>query len=264
MGIASGYWQDLTTTDFSGLDAETTIALLPVAAIEQHGPHLPLATDAIINEGLVAETLKQLGERPSVLVLPAMTLGHSLEHTDFAGTLSLEAETVLANWLAVGESVARAGLRKLVILNTHGGQTGLVDLVALRLRVGKNMLVVRGNYFAFGTPPDLFEHNELAHGIHGGAAETSLMLHLRPDLVRSDRLDDFRGLSGEMAGQNLVFGAEKPVGFGWMSQDLHPAGVVGNAKDADAERGAAYLEHLAGRMVTLLGEVADTPLSRLR
>lgn len=264
MGVSSGFWQDLATTDFDGLDPESTVALLPVAAVEQHGPHLPLATDAIINEAIVAGVLKRLGARPTVLVLPAMPVGHSLEHTDFPGTLSLEAEAVVQNWLAVGESVARAGLRKLVILNTHGGQTGLVDLVALRLRASQKMLVARGNYFSFGTPPGLFERDELAHGLHGGAAETSLMLHVRPDLVRNDRLDDFRGLGAEMAHRNEMFGAEKPAGFGWMSQDLHPSGVVGNARDADAGRGAAYLEHLVGRTLTLLTEVADTPLDTLR
>jgi len=261
MGTASGYWQDLTTVECSGLDPADTIALLPVAAIEQHGPHLPLATDALINEAIVSEALKLLPDRPTVLVLPAMTVGSSLEHTEFPGTLSVDADTLLAVWKAVGSSVARAGIRKLVILNSHGGQTALVDLAALHLRVERRMLVARANYFAFGAPAGLFREEELAHDIHGGVVETSLMLHLRPDLVRKEALQNFTGLPGEMAARNTLLGAEKPVGFGWMTQDLNPAGACGDAAAADPERGAAYLDHLASSLVTLVVEVAETPLS---
>jgi creatinine amidohydrolase len=261
--MRSGPWQDLTTLDFAGLDPEDTIALLPVAAIEQHGPHLPLATDALICEGIISAALQRLADRPTVLVLPSMWVGSSLEHTGFAGTLSIDAQTLMATWNAVGASVARSGVRKLVILNCHGGQTALVDLVALHLRAEQRLFVVRANYFAFGAPPDLFECDELAHGIHGGAAETSLMLHLRPDLVRQDAIRCFDGLPRDMAAQNRLLGAEKPVGFGWMSEDLHPEGVTGDATKADPEHGRVYLDHLADSLVTLLSEVAATPLSIL-
>ena len=161
-GMASGYWQDLTTEDFARLDAAETLAVLPVAAIEQHGPHLPLATDALINEAIVAATLRRLAPRPTVLVLPAMTVGASLEHTAFAGTLDIDARTLLASWKAVGASVARAGIRKLVIFNSHGGQAALVDQAALQLRVELGMFVVRASYFSFGAPPGLFGAAELA------------------------------------------------------------------------------------------------------
>src|SRR5690606_39186929 len=110
---------DLTTADLVGLDAERTVAVLPVSAIEQHGPHLPLATDAIIGDGLVRLAMERV--KQDVLVLPAMTIGHSLEHIDYPGTLSIAAESLLAAWLDIGRSVARTGLRKLVLLNTHGG-----------------------------------------------------------------------------------------------------------------------------------------------
>ena len=263
MSVASGYWQELTTCDFARLEPENTVALLPVAAVEQHGPHLPLATDAVINEAIVTASLERLKERPTVLVLPAINIGSSLEHTAFAGTLSVDAETVVAVWQAVGTSVARAGVRKLVILNSHGGQAGLVDLVALRLRVEQQMLVARAHYFSFGVPPGLFEEDELALGLHGGAVETSLMMHVRPELVRREALADFQGLAAHMARRNDALGAESPVGFGWMSQDLHPAGVTGSATGADEHRGAAYLDHLAGVLVTLLTELAETPLAVL-
>ena len=259
--MRTGYWQDLTTLDFASLDPTTTVALLPVAAIEQHGPHLPLATDALINEAIVSEALARVPDNLAVLVLPAMTIGSSLEHTAFAGTLSIEAGTLLAVWKQIGASIARAGIRKLVILNSHGGQTALVDLAALQLRAERGMLVARANYFRFGTPPGLFESPDLARDIHGGIVETSLLLHLRPDLVRKDALEDFAGLPPEMAAHNQWFSPEKPIGFGWMSQDLHPSGACGNAAGADAARGAAYLQHIARSVVQLLVEVAATPLS---
>ncbi len=261
--LSSGYWEDLTTTDFVDVDPQRTIALLPAAAIEQHGPHLPLATDAIINAGIVERTLQRLGHSPTVLVLPPMTVGDSLEHTDFPGTLSVASETLLAHWLQVGRCVARAGLRKLVIFNSHGGQTGLVDQLALRLRVECSMLVVRANSFRMGMPVGLFVASEVELGLHGGEIETSMMLHLRPGLVRQASLANFRGFNAELAERGGVLGAERPAGFAWMSQDLHPAGACGNAAGADAGRGAALVDYLSERLLDLLRETAELPLSVL-
>ena len=261
--LPSGYWQDLATTDFAGVDAERTVALLPVSAVEQHGPHLPLATDALINDGVVRRALALLPAGASVLVLPALTIGDSLEHTAFPGTLSAGLDSLLGLWLDVGRSVSRAGVRKLVILNSHGGQRAHVDLAAVRLRAECGMLAVRASTFALGTPSGLFAADELAHGIHGGEVETSLVMHLRPDLVRRDALRDFAALGRRVAARGGMLGPEKPIGFGWMSQDLNAAGACGNAAQADAGRGAKLLEHLATRLVAVLRDVADTPLSTL-
>lgn len=262
--MRSGYWQDLTTTDFGRVDAERTVALLPVAAVEQHGPHLPLATDAIINDAVVRAALERVPAGATLLVLPPQNVGLSPEHTSFAGTLSVRDATLLDAWTDVGRSVARAGVRKLIVFNTHGGQKTLVDLVAVRLRTELDMLVVRATYFSFGTPPGLFDAAEAMHDIHGGEIETSLMLHLRPDLVRTAALADFRGLPHELAGRNELLGAEKPVGIGWRAEDLHASGACGNAATADARRGAQHLAYLAERLAALVGEAAATPLSILR
>ena len=262
--MQSGYWQDRTTADFRRLDPEATVALLPVAAIEQHGPHLPLSTDSVINDGLVRAALPLVATHATLLVLPALTVGLSPEHTSFAGTLTI-ADTTLADlWTDVGRSVARAGVRKLVILNTHGGQKALVDVVAMRLRADLKMLVARATYFAFGSLPGLFDAVESAHDIHGGEVETSLMLHLKPELVRRSEIADFRGLPHELAARNRVLGAEKPVGIGWRAEDLHASGACGNAARADAAKGAKHLAHLADRLATLVAELAATPLATLK
>jgi creatinine amidohydrolase len=263
-GLTSGFWQDLATTDFAQVDPERTVALLPVAAVEQHGPHLPLATDALINEGLIRATLSLLCARSELaaLVLPAQNVGLSPEHVSFAGTLSIRDTTLLDAWTDLGRSVARAGVRKLIVLNTHGGQKALVDLVAMRLRDELGMLVARCTYFSFGSPPGLFE-SAAAHDIHGGELETSLMLHLRPDLVRGAAIRAFTGLPHELAERNELLGVEKPIGIGWRSEDLNAAGACGDASRADAERGGRQLAFLAGRLERLALEMAATPLSVL-
>lgn len=258
--MRSGYWQDLTTADFDSLDLSSTVAVLPVAAIEQHGPHLPLSTDAIINAGLIEQMLAILGKTPTVLVMPPLSVGYSLEHTNFPGTLCAEAETLLALWCGIGRDVARVGIRKLAILNTHGGQKALVDLAALRLRAECGIAAARANYFSFGMPEGLFQSDEIAHGIHGGEVETSMMLHLAPELVRKDALRDFASRSSELARSNSMLGIEKPVGIGWLSEDLNTDGVCGNAAGADADRGRQYLEYLARRFVILLEELAALEL----
>jgi creatinine amidohydrolase len=262
--LRSGYWQDLTTTDFGGVDPERTLALLPVAAVEQHGPHLPLATDALINDGIVRATLERLPTDLTLLVLPAQNVGLSPEHTSFAGTLSIRDSSLLDVWTDLGRSVARTGLRKLVVFNTHGGQKTLVDLLAMRLRSELGMLVVRATYFAFGATPGLFDPAEALHDIHGGEVETSLLLHLRPDLVRTAALADFKGLPHELATRHRLLGAEKPVGIGWRAEDLNPAGACGNAARADGRRGAQHLSYLADRLAGLVGELAATPLTILK
>jgi creatinine amidohydrolase len=259
--LKSGFWHDLTTAQLQDVEPERTIAMLPVSAIEQHGPHLPLSTDSVIIQGIIDNLLRRVPKELSLLVLPALSIGHSLEHTAFPGTLSSSAETLIALWVDVGRSAARTGIRKLIFLNSHGGQTQLVDIAALRLRAELGMLCVRANYFRLGSPAGLFDPDEVAYGIHGGEVETSLMLHLRPDLVRREALSDFDGLPARLARENVILGVDKPAGIGWMSQDLNRSGVTGDAAGADAKRGARLLSYVTDRLVILLRETAAMPLS---
>ena len=240
------------------------MAVLPVSATEQHGPHLPLSTDELINAGVLAAALDRLDPAVPVLCLPPLAVGDSLEHSAFPGTLSADSDALMALWLGVGRSVARAGVRKLVIFNSHGGQKAHVDLVALKLRVEYQLLVVRAHSFSLGLPEGLFPADELAHGLHGGAVETSLMLHLRPDLVRQSALQTFASLGQRLAAQGGVLGVEKPVGLAWMAQDLNPAGTCGDALLASADKGAQVLAHQAERFARLLEQVSALPLDSLK
>lgn len=264
MTLPSGYWQDLTTEDFAGLDPERTVALLPVAAIEQHGPHLPLYTDACICDGLVARALELVDDSVSLLVLPTVAIGNSVEHLAYPGTLSARPETLIRYWCDIGDGVAAAGVRKLVLFNTHGGQPQVADIVSLELRRRHGMLAIKANSFGFGVPAELFDDEELEHGIHGGAVETAMMLHLRPDLVRQDLAESFEPLSIAMASDYRRLRAHGKVAFAWTAQDLHPAGVAGDATKATAEAGCRVVEHAARALAELVEEAARFPLASLR
>lgn len=257
-------WAEMTTTEIATLDGERTVAVLPVAAIEQHGPHLPLDVDALINRGIVARTIELLPDDLPASFLPAQEIGRSAEHIAFPGTLSADPETLRRLWVEIGESLHRSGLRKLVIFNSHGGQPEVVDLVARDLRVRRGMLVVNASWYRLGYPPLDFGEEERLHGIHGGAIETSIVMHLRPDLVRRDKLADFRSISADFAANNELLGPHRPIPFAWMTQDLNAAGACGNATLADAETGRRLVDHAAERLVTLLREVAAFDLKLLR
>ncbi|WP_142850237.1 creatininase family protein [Telmatospirillum sp. J64-1] len=258
------YWHELTTCDFETMDKDRTVVILPVAAIEQHGPHLPVYVDACINQGLLDLALTKMPGDMQALVLPMQAVGKSNEHLGFTGTLTLSAETLTRVCTEIGESVHRAGFRRLVLLNSHGGQPQIMDIVARDLRVRLGMFVVTVGWSRMGMPPDLFTKEELKHGIHGGAVETSLMLHLRPDLVKMEEALNFVSLSEEMEGEYRFLTPEGRVGFGWQTQDLNPHGACGDATAASAEKGALVADHAAARFVELVEEVARFPLECLK
>jgi creatinine amidohydrolase len=253
----------MTTTDFSSGDPGAWIAVLPVAAIEQHGPHLPLFTDACIAEGMVARAIELMPAELPVTFLPVQAVGKSNEHISSPGTLTLSWETVTRAWIELGESVRRAGVMKLILINAHGGNVPVLDTVARELRVRHDMLAVATGWSRFGYPEEMFGARELSYGIHGGEIETSLMLHLRPDLVRMDRAEDFLSAQLGFLDEFRHLRAHGPAQFGWKAQDLNPAGAVGNAKAATAEKGQAVLDHQAAAFVALCRDVDEFDLDRL-
>ena len=180
-----------------------------------------------------------------MLFLPVQAVGASDEHRAFRGTLTLSPETALRAFIEIGESVHRAGIRKLVIINSHGGNIALIDLAARQLRVRHDMLAVHASWGRFGYPDGLFDAAERTHGIHGGDIETSIMLAAYPDLVRRDKIADFRPATYAMERDYAYLRADYPAGFGWMTQDLHASGAVGDARARDARRRARRCSTMA-------------------
>lgn len=262
MHLKSHWWWDHSAKDFAALEMSRVVAVLPVGAVEQHGPHLPVKVDAAINAGIVDRAAALMPPDLPVLVLPAMTIGKSDEHRAFAGTLTLSHDTLFRLWLEIGESVARAGCRRIVLFNSHGGQPQVVDLVCRELRIRHRMLTVNAKWSRLVRTDDLFDAPERRHGIHGGEIETSVMLHLEEGLVDMAEARDFVPLSVALEEAGGLLTPEGAVGFGWMAQDLEPSGAMGNAAAADARRGAILVERAATALVSLCREVAAFPVER--
>ncbi|MDQ0456792.1 creatininase family protein [Rhizobium paknamense] len=257
------YWNELNTYDFAGLSPETTIAILPIASTEQHGPHLPIATDVAIAEGMLEELRRQQPADLDILVLPTQEIGKANEHVYGRGTLSFSAELLISMWTAIGAKVAEAGLRKMVIVNSHGGNVDIMSIVARELRVRHRMAVVSTQWGRFGYPEGLIGDHELRYGIHGGEVETSLMLHFRPDLVRMDKAQNFLSKAEEMQKQSRYLQPLPPHSLAWIAHDLNPNGVVGNASLGTAEKGAAICTYQVKGFVEMLQDLKAYPLANL-
>jgi creatinine amidohydrolase len=257
-------WYELTWRDFQSRNMETAIAVLPIAAVEQHGPHLPVGVDSMIAEGHLAAVKAALPDDIDALFLPLQCVGKSNEHLHFPGTLTLSAESALRAWTEIGESVARAGCRRLVVVNSHGGNMSVMDIVARELRVRCGMLAVHTAWVRMGLPAGLTSERESTFGIHGGDYETSLMLHFRPECVKLDQLADFPSAGESYAKAFAKLRVTQPAGFGWMSQDLNPEGVVGEAHLATAAKGAAIAAHVEAEFIKLLRDVAAFDLAGLK
>ena len=238
--LPTKFWAEMSWRDFAAADMSKVVAVLPVAAIEQHGPHLPVGVDTFINEGYLAPRRRAAfpTDMP-VLFLPVQAIGKSNEHIEFPGTLTFSLETVTRAWTEIGDSVARTGCRKLIFMNSHGGNVPVIDVG--RARTARAPPHARGpcrpgTGSAF--PTACSRREERAHGIHGGDAETSLMLAFRPE-HREDgarrAISSARRSSIEQEFKQLR--VTQPIGFGWMASDLHEAGAAGDAVERDRREG---------------------------
>jgi creatinine amidohydrolase len=248
-------WTRIHWPDIAGAEPARWIAVLPLAATEQHGPHLPVGTDVMIAEAYLARVRELLPAGIPATFLPLQPVGISTEHIDYPGTLTLPSEVALQNWIALGSSVARAGIKKLVMVTSHGGNSAAMTLVAQDLRAQHGLLVVTTAWSRFGAPEGLFSAEELRHGIHGGAVETSIMLARYPDAVRHEKIADFRPASIAMEKDYRWLSTQRPAPFAWQAQDLHPSGAAGDATQGSAEKGKLLLDHGARAFCELLADV---------
>ncbi len=262
----SRYWGEWSTADWAALDKNRAIAILPVAAIEQHGPHLPLQVDTALAEGMINACLPHLPADLPALFLPVQAVGYSPEHTAFAGTLTFSAETVIRIWTEIAQCVAASGIRKLLIFNTHGGNVGLLDVVARDLRARLGMLVYTCSWFnlPLGDAADAFDAHEHRFGIHAGAIETSLMLALHPEQVQMQQAQNFSSTSEQRAATLPILGNGRSAKLAWQMQDYNTHGAVGNAAAANADKGRALLHATGKALAALLTEFDQLPADTLR
>ncbi len=277
------FWSDLTTQDFGRLDTARAIAVLPLAATEQHGPHLPLSVDVDIVNGVVQKAMAHLNvgtpanlqelnpKDLSILVLPTQSVGLSPEHAAFAGTLSLKPETLIRLWTDIAESVKAAGIHKLVLFNSHGGHVGAMDVVARDLRARLGMLVYSVSWFQLPLIDDkgqdanaLFTDHEHRFGVHAGEVETSVMLALKPQLVKMSEAQNFRSSAEERARHFPILGNGRSAKLAWQMQDYNPAGAAGNAAAATALKGQVLLDAAGRALADLLLEIDRLPANTLQ
>ena len=256
-------WNEIRWADAAPADMARWIAVLPLAATEQHGPHLPNETDVLIAEAYLARVREVLPATLPVTFLPVEPVGISTEHIDYPGTQTLPTETALKRWTGIGEDIARRGIKKLVIITSHGGNSAAMMLVAQDLRAHQKLFVVTTSWSRLSGAEKLFPADEVRHGIHGGAVETSIMLARYPDQVRKDAIADFPASSIAMEQQYRWLSTQRPAPFAWQAQDLNPSGAVGNATLAVPAKGEELLDQGARAFCELLTEVDKFDVSRL-
>lgn len=260
---SSRFWAELSTRDFAALDPATAVAVLPLGATEQHGPHLPLCVDSALADGIVAAAVPMLDAELPVLFLPTQQIGLSPEHARFPGTLTLSAGTLIRMWKEIGACVARSGVRKLVLFNAHGGHVGAMDIVARELRAEQGLIVLGVSWFnlPLGEAGAQFSAEEHRFGVHGGEIETSMMLSLAPGRVRMEAARDFGSTARERAAGYALLGNGRSAKLGWAMEDYNPAGAAGNAAAATADKGTAVIDVAAQQLALLLAEVSRLPLA---
>ena len=236
-------------------DTSDWIAVLPLGAHEQHGPHLPFETDTIIAKGMACALAERVPADLPVTFLPAEPVGYSIEHMDFEGSKTLSFEEAVKRWVAVGEKLNAQGIRKMMILNAHGGNSPLMTIVATELRVRFNMFCVATSWTRFIIAGDVVSHEEKAYGIHGGDVETSVVLALAPETVDMGKAEDFPNFQETLSQENKHLRAYGPHAFGWKAQDLNAQGVNGDASIATVAKGEALIAQAANGLVELIEEM---------
>ncbi len=242
----------LTWKQVEALPRDRTMLVLPTAAIEQHGHHLPLATDTLISNLLLGRALALLPEDFPIYALPPVCYGKSNEHIGYPGTLSVSASTLMAVLRDLGASIHAAGFQKVVLFNTHGGNHSVVDLMArdLRAEFGLRVFCLYG-----GGPAGGLSRQEAKYGFHAGEVETALLLAATPELVHPDHYTVNYIAHVDAPGALVPEGGYAT--FAWLTRDIAPSGVMGDPNPATAENGERWIAEMAGRIASVLGEMAD-------
>ncbi|HEY0758799.1 MAG TPA: creatininase family protein [Acidisarcina sp.] len=244
----------LTWKQVDELPRQSTLLILPTAAIEQHGHHLPLATDTLINSLLLGTALSRMPAELPLYALPAVCYGKSNEHIGFPGTLSVTSATFMSVLRDVGASIAASGFTRLVLFNTHGGNSSLIDVMArdLRAEFGLRVFCLHGSA---GARFEGLAPQERAYGFHAGEVETAFLLSAAPELVHADRYT-FNYIA-DLANPELLLPENGPATFAWLTRDIAASGVMGDPRPATATNGALWIDAAATRIAGALAAMFD-------
>lgn len=249
------YFPYLTWTDIAAIpDKENVVIIQPIGAIEQHGPHLPIIVDSAISVAVLGKALSKLDQNIPAYALPNLYYGKSNEHWHFPGTITLSAQTLIAVLMEVAESIYRAGFRKFVLMNSHGGQPQVLEIVARDLHIKYSDFLIFP-LFTWRVPhiaKELLTPKELELGIHAGDAETSLMLSVLPEYVKmAAAVTEYpQGLP-----ENSLISMEGNLPFAWATQDLSKSGIMGDPTTATKEKGDRLLESVADGWVQVIKDI---------
>lgn len=244
----------LTTADVAAIDKRDAVVVQPIGAVEQHGPHLPLITDALVAERMTERAIALLPNDGNVWQLPTLHYGKSTEHLGRPGTITMSAQTLMSTCLDLGRSLAASGFRKLVFVNGHGGQPGLLDVVARDIRVETGLEVFPTMPGRFGLPDGIDTVDE-HYGIHGGQIETSVVWALAPELVHMELAIDDGAILGDFYASSRHLSLEGAVPTAWVTDDVSLSGVLGNAPAATLEDGRRIVAHQAQSLAEAFLEI---------
>ena len=264
----SFYWADYTSQELAQWAVHGAIAVVPVAAIEQHGPHLPVSVDTCIIDGIIKQISQQLhasDKPPPVLFLPTMQFGKSNEHAQYPGTITLSVKTLICVWMEIGECIAKSGFKKILFFNSHGGQASVMDIVTRDLRAELDVIAMHCNWYMLGAPEGMYSAHELRFGIHAGDMETSMMIALDAANIQHDKITNFKSSSEQLLQDGFKQLQVSPAAkIAWQTQDLNPAGAAGDATLATAEKGHETIAYVAKEFIGVLLEIHALPLSYLK
>lgn len=250
----------LSSREVGDMPKDDALVVLPLGAVEQHGPHLPVMTDALIGEGVLTRTMERLPPDSNIWLLPPVSYGKSNEHLDFPGTISLSAATLHGILCDIAFSLHKSGFRRLLLFNTHGGNADLFNVAAREIRLSTGLMVFYVSPGSVGAVSDLISEEEREFGIHGGDVETSLVMAIKPNWVH----DELRAAEMPDVARYRYLTLEGKIRFAWVMSDISESGIAGDATRATAEKGELILDRIADALSEALLEICTFDISAVK